>query len=231
MPLPDYKVLSLGCFGTLIDRDAGVLAALRPLVASAGLAATPAELLASFTRHEDAARAAGTIHPYGAVLGAVHRALADEWGVICSDDEHSLFANSVARWPAYADSAGALQYLRRYCRLVVVTDADRESVEAATRRLDVRFDAVVTPKEAGACKPDRRIFLAAVERFSRLGATAGQALHVGRSVAHDVVPAHEAGLAAGWIDRARLGAGADAADYVFHSLAGLVRAHQEQLRA
>lgn len=230
MPLPDYKVLSLACYGTLIDRDAGLSAALRPLVALAGATLDRGTVLAAFTRHERERRATMHDRPYAETLLAAHRALADDWGVICTPDDHALFAHSVRHWPAFPDAAGALQYLRRYFRIVVVTDADRESVEASARRLDMRFDTVITPHEAGACKPDRRVYEHLLGRLPRLGATAGQALHAGHSVAHDLRPAAAAGLRVAWIDRALQGTPADC-DYSFTSLAALVRTHQEQLRA
>lgn len=230
MPLPDYKVLSVACFGTLIDRDAGLHAALRPLAAMAGVALERSEMLSAFARHERERRTAAPDQPYADALLAAHRAVAADWGAICTPDDHTLFARSVSRWPPFPDAAGALQYLRRYFRIVVLTDADRESVEAVARRLDVRFETVLTPHETGACKPDRRVYEHLLARLPRLGATPGQALHAGHSVAHDLRPAVAAGLPVAWIDRGRTGAAPDC-DYAFTSLAALVHAHQEQLRA
>jgi 2-haloacid dehalogenase len=230
MPLPDYKVLSVACYGTLIDRDAGLTAALRPLVAQAGVTLDRAAVLGAFERHEREQRAALPARSYADALLEAHRALADDWGAICTPDDHALFAHSVPHWPAFPDAAGALQYLRRYYRIVVITDADRESVEASARRLETRFETVVTPHDTGACKPDRRVFEYLLGRLPRLGATPRQALHAGHSVAHDLRPAAAVGLPVAWIDRGRHGTPADC-DYAFTSLAALVQAHQEQLRA
>jgi 2-haloacid dehalogenase len=231
MPLPDYRVLSVACYGTLIDREAGLHAALRPLVALAGVTLDRASLLAAFERHERAHRADMPDRPYADALLAAHRALAQEWGAICTADDHALFAHSVPHWPAFPDAPGALQYLRRYFRIVVVTDADRESVEASARRLDARFETVVTPHDTGACKPDRRVFEHLLACLGRLGATPGQTLHAGHSVAHDLRPAAAAGLRVAWIDRGGSGTATTECDYAFANLATLVRAHQDQLRA
>lgn len=251
MPLPDFRVLSFACYGTLIDADAGVYAALRPLLASAGVSGDRPAVLAAFRRHESTARAADPTRPYADVLADAHRALAHEWSVICSQHDHALFARSVPQWPPFPDAFGALQYLRRYFRIAIVTNSDRASVEASSRRLECRFDAVVTPEDAGACKPDRRHYEQLFARLERLGATPGQALHVGHSVQHDLEAAAAAGLPVAWIDRERVAqlaisspertggasrepraSDADARwDYVYPSLAALVRAHQDQLRA
>jgi 2-haloacid dehalogenase len=235
MPLPDYKVLTFACHGTLVDRDAGVLAALRPLVASAGITIGRHEALEAFHRQDAAERSRGPVQRHAERLAAVHRALAQDWGVICSDDDRALFAASVRHWPTYADAAGALQYLRRYFRLAVLTNADRECVETAARRLDVRFDVVVAAAETGEFKPSRRAFEHLIERLARLGLAPGQALHVGCDVAHDVLPAAQAGLPSAWLDRGSESRGTGAIPagcvHVFRSLADLVRLHQEQLRA
>ncbi|HZW76055.1 MAG TPA: HAD-IA family hydrolase [Caldimonas sp.] len=55
------------------------------------------------------------------------------------------------------------------------------------------FDAVVLPADAGAAKPDRRIFTCAL---ARLGVPADEALYVGDDVADDAGGARRAGLGA-----------------------------------
>lgn len=236
MPLTVYKVLSLACYGTLIDRDAGIAKALRPLLATARLTLTREELLAAFARHESEVLADRPVGPYAALLAETHRRLARDWGAICSEDDHRLFARSVGDWPAYPDVPGALQYLRRFFRVVVLSNADHESVAASRRRLEGRFEAVFTPEDVGSYKPDRRNFEFLIARLERLGATAGNTLHVAASVPHDLTPAAAVGLGTAWVDRGRQSTAAAVAadsgcDYVFCNTADLVKAHQEQLRA
>ena len=239
MPLTSYKVLSLGCYGTLIDRDSGILAALRPLLERANVMLGRPEILAAFERHESAQLVDAPQASYASVLAEAHRRTAKEWGVICSSDDHFLFGRSISRWPAYPDSPGALQYLRRYFKLVVLTNVDRDSFLASSRRLDVRFDAVYTAQDVGAYKPDRLNFEFLARRLEKLGATPGQTLHAAHSVPQDVVATASAGFASAWIDRrsvsvasgkgSRLPGGG--VGYVFQSMADLVQAHQLQLRA
>jgi 2-haloalkanoic acid dehalogenase type II len=239
MPLTHYKVLSFGCYGTLIDRDTGIYAALRPLLDRGGVTLDRAEVLEAFERHEAGLLAVAARDTYSAVLAEAHRRTAGQWGVMCSDGDHALFSRSVSHWPAFPDSPGALQYLRRYYKLVVLTNMDRESFESSSRRLDLRFDAVYSAQEIGAYKPDPRAFEYLVHKLEKLGATPGQTLHAGHSVPQDVAPATKAGLATAWIDRRGAGeAPGDASGlpgsgpgYVFQSMADLVRAHQRQLRA
>lgn len=240
MPLTDYRLVSFACFGTLIDRETGIAAALRPLVARSGRTAARAELLAAFDGHEAEVLESQPGGTYAEVLAEAHRRLARQWRVDCTEQDHALFGRSVADWPAFADAAGSLQYLRRYLRLAIISNADRETLRAVGRRLDVSFDVVCSAHDAGRFKPDRRLFELMLARGARLGATPASSLHVAAGVAHDLVPAAAAGLACAWLDRGDPSGSAPAAgrvgppagvDYVFSSLAHLVRAHQEHLRS
>jgi putative hydrolase of the HAD superfamily len=78
-------------------------------------------------------------------------------------------------------------------------------------------DAVVISAELGVAKPDPAIFNAALER---LGAVAGDALHVGDSIEADVEGARAAGIEAVLV--ARDGAGAPAGVRAVASLDELV---------
>lgn len=235
MPLTDYRVLSFACFGTLIDRDSGIVAALRPLVRRSGRTVRRADLLEAFGRHEAAALDARRCGSYLDVLADAHARMAREWGAPCPEAEHRLFASAVTDWPAFPDAAGSLQYLKRYFRLAVLSNADRETIRTVSRRLDVSFDVVCSAQDHGAFKPDGRLFEALVARIGRLGATPQQSLHVAASLPHDLAPAAAAGLACAWLDRdataRRTKAPPERFDYVFRSLAHLVREHQEHLRS
>ena len=96
MRLTDFETLSFGCYGTLIDRDSGIYAALRPLLAAGNVTLQRQDVLAIFTRFETAQQAKTPAMRYSEVLAQVHRSLAKEWGVLLSDDTHALFGKSVA---------------------------------------------------------------------------------------------------------------------------------------
>ena len=103
---------------------------------------------------------------------------------------------------AYADAAPALAALREQgLRAIVVSNWDC-SLPAVLDRLGLRvlLDGVVTSAELGACKPDARIFGAALD-LARAEPSA--AVHVGDSVAEDVRGALEAGIRAVFLRRAQ----------------------------
>ena len=244
MRLTDFEVVSFGCYGTLVDRDSGIHAALRPLLESGQITLGREEVLAAFNRHEAAQQVQTPRMPYSDLLAQVHRHLAGEWGVLASDDDHALFGQSVPQWPVFVDTPAALQYLKRYFRLVVLSNVDGASFAGSSRRLEVRFDDVVTAEEIGSYKPALGNFRQLVSRVAKLGFERHQILHAAQSVARDLMPAGTCGLATAWIERGPEAAGEDAMveegepsaaavryEFRFASLVDMVRAHQEELRA
>jgi 2-haloalkanoic acid dehalogenase type II len=238
MRLTDFKALSFGCYGTLIDRESGIYAALRPLTQAGSITLDRREVLAAFTRHEVAQQAATPAMLYSGILTEAHRRLAKEWGVLLSDDTHALFGQSVPQWPVFADAPAALQYLKRYFKLVVLSNVDKENWAGTARRLEVRFEAVLTAQEIGSYKPDPRNFEYLVGRLQKVGIAKNEVLHVAASLARDQVPAARCGLAFAWIDRQREAAlpvetaapsKSARGQFRFPSIVDMVKAHQEEL--
>ncbi len=201
-----FEALTFDCYGTLIDWEAGLLAALRRVLAPRGVDPSADELLEAYAAFEAAAEA-GPYAPYREILGRCLREVAARYAVEPSDDEAAAFGDSVGLWPAFPDSANALARLTTRFRLGVLTNCDDDLFARSERRLGITFDWVVTAQSIGSYKPDPRNFKAAI---TRLGVPPDRILHVAQSLFHDHVPAKAMGLTTVWIDRRhdRLGSGA-----------------------
>jgi 2-haloacid dehalogenase len=195
--LSRYEILTFDCYGTIIDWEAGILRALRPMLAAHGIAEADEDVLASFARHE-AKVESGAYRNYRDVLAETARAIFAERGVEPTPDQPGAFGASVGDWPPFPDSVDALTRLRTRYRLGVLTNCDDDLFAASQRRLGVPFDPVVTAQEVGAYKPDTRGFAVLLER---VGVPADRVLHVAQSLFHDHVPAKGLGLATVWVDR------------------------------
>lgn len=240
MRIADFKVISLGCYGTLIDKESGVYMALQPMLRKGEVTLGRNDVLAAFAVHEATEAAANPGLLYADLLTNVHRRLAKEWYVTVSDDDHDLFGKSVPHWPVFVDTPAALQYLQRYFKLVILSNADRRGFAGSNRRLGVKFDAVVTAQDVGSYKPSLVNFEYMLDLLAKLGLDEQSLLHAGHSLFHDHEPAAALGLASAWIDRryGKEGGGAtlpatEAAryDFRFSSMADMVKAHQCELRA
>ena len=232
MRLTDFKALSFGCYGTLIDRDSGLWTALQPLLHAGSIKLPRDQVLAAFVRHEVAQQAETPAMLYSRVLTEAHHRLAREWGVLLSDDAHALFGKSVPHWPVFADAPAALQYLKRYFKLALLSNVDKENFAGTARRLEVRFDAVFTAEEIGSYKPDARNFEYLIEGLAKVGLARGEILHVAASPPRDQVPALRSGMAFAWIERPGAARpGRSAPQFRFANLVDIVKAHQEELLA
>jgi putative hydrolase of the HAD superfamily len=100
----------------------------------------------------------------------------------------------------FDDAREALQAARQHgLRVVVVSNWDSSLAQVLERvgLADV-IDGVVSSAAVGAAKPDPAIFEAALA-LARVAA--GEALHVGDSLEHDIAGARAAGIAAVWLNR------------------------------
>ena len=201
MKLTDFRVLTFDCYGTLIDWESGIHTALQPLLAKGGLKLSRDQALEAFARHESAQEGETPDMIYSQLLAEVHRRLAKEWKVAAAEADHERFGASVPDWPAFADSAASLQYLKRHYKLVILSNVDRESFKGSNRRLGVDFDAIYTAQDVGSYKPNPANFHYMLDHLAKLGHGKTEILHTAQSLFHDHAPAKCFDLASAWIDR------------------------------
>ena len=245
--MPDvttFNTLTFDCYGTLIDWESGIIAELRPWVDRHGRRDLDDNtLLETFGTIEATCEAEAPGKLYPEILAEVHRRLETKWGITAGAGEAAEFGRSVGRWPAFADSAASLQYLKRHYKLVILSNVDRASFARSNQKLGVAFDRVLTAQDIGSYKPSLRNFEYALDDLARtFGTHKSDILHTAQSIFHDVVPARSVGLATMWINRRKAvgGWGATPApqasgtlttpDIEVASMADFVALHQAQLR-
>jgi len=237
--LADFRVLSFDCYGTLIDWESGMLAALARLAAKCKPTPAPEKLLALYAQHESAQEAETPDLVYRELVARVHGRMAKALGVTASAAENAAFGASIGDWPAFPDSPRALADLKRHFKLVILSNVDRASFRASNARLGVEFDAILTAQDIGSYKPDPRNFAALIAKVAELGHAKRELLHVAQSLYHDHVPAQQAGLKTVWIDRRGGKSGGatpvpqDAVrpDARFASLEAFAEAHRRELQS
>ncbi len=237
MQLQDFKILTFDCYGTLIDWESGMYAALEPLAARAKRKLPRDQALEAHSRHEAAQELATPGKNYRELLAIVYKRLAEEWEVPASWEECLAYGQSIRDWPAFTDSAEALAYLKKHYRLVILSNVDRTSFAGSNRRLGVEFDHIFTAQDIGSYKPDLRNFDYLLAKLEDAGIAKGDLLHVAQSLYHDHVPANRMGVASAWIDRRhdKPGGGATVLpdpmprfDFRFTSMAELADAHRAE---
>jgi len=143
--------------------------------------------------------------PYAEILAKIPMRMATELRLLRpSDDVAPNFAASIGGWPAFPDTIKALRSLAQYYKLVVLTDADSDSVAktVACSLSGITFDAVYTAQEIGSYRPSRKNLEYMLERVCKdFEAPKEKVLLVSQSQYMDCQPAKKMGLKIAWIDR------------------------------
>jgi len=191
------EVLTFDCYGTLIDWESGILAALRSLLERRGHMPSDREILETYAPIE-AALERGPYRPYRSVLASVVSGFGRAFGFDPDEGELAGLADSIAHWEPFPDTVAGLRALAERYRLGVISNIDNELFGHSAPKLGVEFDWVITAQSVGAYKPSPMVFRHAL---AVIGEPHEQVLHVAQSLYHDIVPAHELGLATVWVDR------------------------------
>ncbi len=119
MKVTQYKALGLS-FGTLVDRERGIIEGLRPLAVQVEELSSDARLLGAY-RHVagELANNAGRVSAT-AFHGQLYQRLAQQLQIVPDWDESVAFSSSSAQWPMFEDAPGALQYLSKFYRLLLI---------------------------------------------------------------------------------------------------------------
>ena len=199
--LRGVKALSFDVYGTLIDWESGMLAALAPLLARVEGPVDREAVLALHAAEEARAQRQAPHRPYRDILATVHRRIAARFGLQLPWEESQAYGLSVADWPAFEDSAAALARLGRHFVLVALTNVDNVNFAASNEKLGRPFAHVFTAEDNGCYKPDPRSFRAMFTGLAAEGIARSALLHVAESHFHDLAPAARLGLPAVWIHR------------------------------
>ncbi len=201
-----YKVLTFDCYGTLIDWESGILNALRPLLSAHQVQLADEQILAQYAEIESALEV-GEYRPYRQILAAVVQQFGERLNFAPTPAEAAALPDSVQNWLPFADTVAALQQLQQKYQLVILSNIDDELFAGSAKRLQVKFDQVITAEQIGSYKPALKNFETMMQR---VGVPPAQILHVAQSIHHDIQPASSLGLSTVWVNRRQNQAGTGA---------------------
>lgn len=193
----DYAVLTFDCYGTLIDWESGIWAALEPIFAAHGVTIDRETALELFGTLESEIEHGEYVN-YKTVQWRVLEGFGRRLGFAPSETELAAFSTSVKDWEPFPDSPAALQALHRKYKLVVVSNVDDDLFAHSQQKLGVTFDDVITAQQVRSYKPATPHFH---EAFRRIGLPREKILHVAQSLFHDIATAKSLGLATVWVNR------------------------------
>jgi 2-haloacid dehalogenase len=168
------------CYGTLIDWNGGLRRALGS-----------DELLERYHEVEPEVQAENPGRSYRDVMTEVARRLGIE--------DAERLARSLPSWESFPEVRASLEDARsRGWKLAILSNTDRDFIEASMARIGVPFELAIVASEIGSYKPASGHW---EHFFQRVDVPPERHVHVAQSHFHDVVPATALGLRTVWINR------------------------------
>ena len=179
------------CYGTLIDWEGGITAALLPFFDGP----VDRDALAKEYIETEATVESGAYLRYNDVLDRAGKALLRKHGI----ERPSPLPASLPGWEAFAEVPASLRALQAAGRkIAILSNVDRDLIATSIPKLGVVPDLVVTAEDVGSYKPATGHW----ERFADLtGASTADTVHIGASQYHDMLPAAALGFRTIFIDR------------------------------
>jgi 2-haloacid dehalogenase len=176
------------CYGTLIDWNGGIGRELERLFG----AGRSSDMLHRYHELEPQVQREEPTRSYREVM-AVTLSRLDE----VPADEDDALGRSLPDWLPFPEVRASLEDVRaRGWKLGILSNTDRDFIDASMARIGVPFDLAISASEIGSYKPARGHW----EEFAKR-VRADKHVHVAASLFHDVAPARELGLPTIWINR------------------------------
>ena len=183
------------CYGTLIDWNGGIGRELERLFGTD----RTAHLLHRYHEVEPQVQREEPTRQYRDVLTIALDRLAVGEGLSLAAADETALAESLPSWPVFPEVPAALEDARaRGWKLAILSNTDRDYLDASLARIGVPFDVTIVASEIGSYKPAHRHWDAF---FEQTGAARTRHVHVGASLFHDIAPARELELRTVWINR------------------------------
>ncbi|NOT30128.1 MAG: haloacid dehalogenase type II [Planctomycetes bacterium] len=189
------RALTFDCYGTLIDWDKGIRAALKTVK---GLAGVDVERLLREREQAEFELLAGPYRIYSGVLGDSLRTAAAAQGRALHYGEILGLVNTMSLWPTFPDAGKVLRRLAVNYTLAILSNVETKVLQTSVKQIGAPFVALVTAEDIHSYKPAPKHWEIALKRLHQ---PKENILHVAGSLQHDIRPARALGFATAWINR------------------------------
>lgn len=197
---PRPRWLTFDCYGTLIQWDEGLAAAVEKILSrQAGATVDAATLIRIYDKYEHALEGEKPHRSFRDVAGIALGMAMEELGLSHASADIGILTGSISRMPPFPEVVAALGALKAQgFSLCIISNTDDDIIAGNVAQLGGHIDRVVTAQQAQAYKPSRTIFEYA---HGVLGVTKDEIVHICASPHLDLVAARDLGFRAIWIDR------------------------------
>ena len=199
----EIKALAFDQYGTIVDMQQGLTAAVAPFLKKKGWHGEPNSFVTWWRRTHFESSMIDALCDRGHTpyrqIG--HRALSyvmDRCGIAYTQDEVRSLVAEIERLKPFPDVLAALERLQsKGYKLAILSNGDRDMLKAAGPYIGFRFDHVISVEEAGYFKPHWKTYAKAAEI---IGADRSSILFIANH-AFDCIGAKSYGMRTAFIDR------------------------------
>ena len=185
--------LTFDCYGTIIQWDEGLIAAVERILGKQNATVDPARFIA-FCLTGMSMRSSRR-NPIAHSARSPPRDL----GLRHEPGDAEILTSSISKMPPFPEVVGALGALKRMgFKLCIISNTDDDIIVGNVAQLGCHIDWMVTAEQAEAYKPSRAIFEHA---YRELGVTKDEIVHICASPHLDHAAACAIGFRCIWIDR------------------------------
>jgi len=199
----EINTLVFDQYGTIVDMQSGLVAAVTTFLKQKGWASDPNKFVTWWrrTHYENSMIDALCDRGHTPYRQIGHRAVSfvmDRGGIEYSQQDVQWLVSEIEKLKPFDDVLAALQTLRDAgYKLVILSNGDRDMLEAAKPHIGFAFDDVISVQEAGYFKPHWKTYATAQER---IGEERSSILFVANH-AFDCIGAKSFGMRTAFIDR------------------------------
>ncbi|MBY3157741.1 haloacid dehalogenase type II [Rhizobium laguerreae] len=196
-PKPSW--LTFDCYGTLIQWDEGLLAAMDRILSVKGRDIDQKAFIAVYDRYEHTLEEERPHRTFAEVSAlALERAMV-EFDLPFTAADAEILTSSIGQMSPFPEVVATLEKLKAVgFRLAIISNTDDAIIAGNVAQLGGHVDRVITAQQAGAYKPSRQIFHHAWES---LGIVMDDLVHICASPHLDLAAARELGFRTVWVDR------------------------------
>jgi 2-haloalkanoic acid dehalogenase type II len=201
MTLPGNRPswLTFDCYGTLIQWDEGLLAAMNEILSAKGGDIDQPAFIAVYDRYEHELEEQRPHRSFKQVTALALELAMKEFGLPFDGADADLLTSSIGRMPPFPEVVATLGKLKAAgFRLAIISNTDDAIIAGNVAQLGGIIDRVITAEQAEAYKPSPQIFRHA---WKTLGIDMNDLVHICASPHLDLVAARELGFRAIWVDR------------------------------
>ena len=200
LPDPKPKWLTFDCYGTLIQWDEGLLAAVEQILArQTGSSVDADTLIRVYDKYEHELEQTPPHRKFREVAGTGLEMAMKELGLSYDSKDIEILTSSISEMPPFPEVPRALGELKAMgFNLCIISNTDDDIIAGNVAQLGGHIDRVISAEQAGAYKPSRKIFEHA---HSALGVGLDEVVHICASPHLDLAAAREMGFRCIWVDR------------------------------